>query len=369
MAGIYIHIPFCRQKCTYCDFTSFPDRLGYAEAYMACVYKEMELRKEELKDVEFDTVYFGGGTPSVIDPKYILGAMNQIRKCFRLKKGAEVTIEMNPGTVDEKKIEIYRKAGINRYSVGLQTAIDSQLADLNRIHTARHFAHTATLLKGENFNADVMIGLKDQTFEDIRKTIDFAVLGGASHISLYALTAEDGTPIYTDYLNGLLPDEDTVADFYERSRAYLEEKGFARYEISNFCKPGRESRHNLNYWRRGEYVGFGVSACSFMRERRLTNTLDLDEYMKCVLSGFLPVVDAEDIDEKTARFEYIMLHLRTREGLSLSDFSDRYGDFFERYAKAYEKTKAFLCVEGDTLRVKDEYLYVQNSVVVEYMEA
>ena len=368
MAGIYIHIPFCKQKCSYCDFCSFSNKSGYEEGYMACLYKEMELRKDELKDKVFDTVYFGGGTPSVIDPKYIYGAMKQVKTLFSLSKNPEITIEMNPGTVTEEKIALYKRAGINRFSVGLQTAIDSQLADLNRIHTARDFAHVATLLKGENFNADVMLGLKGQTMEDVKKTIDFAVLGGASHISMYALTVEDGTPIYTDYLNGELPDEDTVANWYEEGRAYLEKKGFRRYEISNFAKAGKESRHNQNYWARGEYVGFGLSASSFMCERRLTNTFDLDEYMKCILSGFLPVVDCEEVDEQTARFESIMLGLRTAKGLNLSAFEEKYGSFFDRYAAAYERTKDYMTREGNFLKIKDEYLYVQNSIVIEYME-
>ena len=202
MPGIYLHIPFCRHKCTYCDFTSFPNRLQYAEAYMACLYKEIEMRGKELSDVTFDTVYIGGGTPSVIDPNYIYGAMNQITKCFHLSRDPEVTIEMNPGTVSEKKIAVYQRAGINRFSVGLQTAIDSQLAELGRIHMLQDYMYCASLLKGKNFSADIMLGLKGQTQEDVRRTVEVVALSGAKHVSMYALTPEDGTPIYTDYLNG-----------------------------------------------------------------------------------------------------------------------------------------------------------------------
>lgn len=368
MSGIYIHIPFCKQKCSYCDFVSFPNKLAFSDAYMACLYREMDLQKEFLKDYTFDTVYIGGGTPSVVDPKYIVGALNQVRKCFRLTEYPEITIELNPGTVTPEKLALYERAGVNRYSVGLQTAIDSQLADLNRIHTARDFAHCAMLLKGKNFNADVMLGLKGQTTDDIDKTIDFAVLAGASHISMYALTVEDGTPIYTDYLNGELPDEDTVAAFYEHGVRRLKEKGFERYEVSNFCLPGKESRHNLNYWKRGEYVGFGVSASSFLRERRMTNTFDLDEYMKCVLSGFVPVVSAEDIDEDTAKFEYVMLHLRTKYGIDVMDYIRTYGDFFGDYADALDRNRAFLEITDQTVKIKDEYLYVQNSILTDFMK-
>ena len=182
MSGIYIHIPFCKQKCTYCDFTSFPDKLAFAEAYMACLYKEMQLRAEQCKERAFDTVYIGGGTPSVIDPAYIYGAIKQIKNSFRLSKNPEITIEMNPGTVNEKKIETYARAGINRYSVGLQTAIDEQLANLNRIHTVREYLYCTSLLKGKNFSADVMLGLKGQTKEDVKKTIEVAAMSGAKHI-------------------------------------------------------------------------------------------------------------------------------------------------------------------------------------------
>ncbi len=372
MAGIYVHIPFCRQKCTYCDFTSFPNRLSFAEAYMACLYKELSLRGKELeksgKEVVFDTVYFGGGTPSVIDPELIYGAMKQIKNCFPLSKDPEITIEMNPGTVSEKKIETYLRAGINRFSVGLQTAIDSQLENLNRIHNVRDYLYCASLLKGKNFSADVMLGLKGQTKEDVEKTILIAAESGASHISMYALTPEDGTPIYTDYLNGELPDADEVASLYDFGRKLLKEKGFFRYEVSNFAKPGKESRHNLNYWRRGEYLGFGVSASSFFFERRFTNTFDLDEYMKCVISGFFPVIESEKVEKEDAKFEFLMLALRTEEGISSKGYRDAFGsDWKEDFAEAYRKTKKYLRETGDRTKIADKYLYVQNRILTEYM--
>lgn len=369
MAGIYIHVPFCRHKCSYCDFVSFPDRIDYAEAYMACLYKEMKMRGEELKNYEFDTVYFGGGTPSYIPPKLILGAMNQIRKCFRLKKDAEITLELNPGTIGEAKVQTYLQAGVNRFSIGLQTAIDEQLADLNRIHNARDYVYATKLLRGQNFSTDVMLGLKNQTKEDVAKTIELATSCGSSHISMYALTVEDGTPIYTDYLNGELPDSDEVAELYEFGRKLLKEKGYERYEVSNFAKEGFESRHNLNYWKRGEYIGFGVSASSFMQGKRFTNTFDLDEYMKCVISGFYPAVTSEDVEEKDAKFEFVMLALRTKYGVSMQEYKEKFGTGLgEDFPNALKKTVKYLELEGDRLKIKDEYLYVQNSVLMYFME-
>lgn len=370
MAGIYLHIPFCRHKCTYCDFTSFPNRLQFAEAYMACLYKEIELRGEQLKDMTFDTVYFGGGTPSVIDPDYIYGAMKQITKCFRLAKNPEITIEMNPGTVSEAKIDTYRRAGINRFSVGLQTAIDEQLSELGRIHNVRDYLYCASLLKGMNFSADVMLGLKGQTEEDVRKTIEIAAGSGAKHISMYALTPEDGTPIYTDYLNGELPDGDEVAQLYEYGKELLEEKGYLRYEVSNFAKKGFESRHNLNYWRRGEYIGLGVSASSFMCGKRFTNTFDLDEYIKCILSGFLPVIESEDVTEEDAKFEFVMLALRTVYGISAAEYRKQFkSDWKEDFSQAYAKTSRYLEEKGDRTRIRDEYLYVQNQILTQFMKS
>ncbi len=369
MAGIYIHIPFCRHKCSYCDFTSFPDKVDYAEAYMACLYKELKMRGEELKDYVFDTVYFGGGTPSYIAPKLILGAMNQIRNCFKLTENPEVTLELNPGTIGETKVETYLKAGINRFSIGLQTAIDDQLADLGRIHNVRDYVYATKLLNGQNFSTDVMLGLKNQTKDDIAKTIELAASCGSKHISMYALTVEDGTPIYTDYLNGELPDSDEVADMYEFGRQLLESKGFHRYEISNFAKDGYQSRHNLNYWKRGEYIGFGVSASSFMCGRRFTNSLDLDEYMKCVISGFFPAVSSEEVEAQDAKFEFIMLALRTTAGVSMQAYKDAFGtSLAEDFPNALKKTAQYLQLDGDNLRIKDEYLYVQNSILMPFME-
>ena len=369
MAGIYIHVPFCRHKCSYCDFVSFPDKIDYAESYMACLYKELKMRGDELKDYEFDTVYFGGGTPSYIPPKLILGAMNQIKKCFKLKDNAEITLELNPGTIGEAKVKTYLEAGINRFSIGLQTAIDSQLADLGRIHNAQDYVFATKLLKGQNFSTDVMLGLKGQTLEDIRKTIELAVACGSKHISMYALTVEDGTPIYTDYLNGELPDSDEVAEMYDYGYKLLEEKGFKRYEVSNFAIPGFESKHNLNYWKRGEYIGVGISASSFMCGRRFTNSFDMDEYMKCIISGFFPAVSSEEVKENEAKFEYVMLALRTAKGISMEEYQAIFGSSLgEDFPNALKASVKYLELVDGRLKIKDEFLYVQNSILMPFVE-
>ena len=369
MPGIYIHVPFCRHKCTYCDFVSYPDKINYAEAYMACLYKELKMRGEELKSYVFDTVYFGGGTPSYIPPKLIAGAMKQIRACFTLSEDVEITLELNPGTISESKVKTYKEAGINRFSIGLQTAIDEQLEDLGRIHNVRDYVYATKLLEGENFSTDVMLGLKNQTKDDVRKTIELAHACGSKHISMYALTVEDGTPIYTDYLNGELPDSDEVADLYAYGYSLLKEKGYTRYEVSNFALEGYESRHNLNYWKRGEYIGFGVAASSFMLGQRFTNTFDLDEYMKCIISGFYPAITCDKVTEGEAKFEYVMLGLRTRYGFSTKAYKKQFGtNVGDDFSNAFKKSLQYLELDGDVVRIKDEYLYVQNSVLMPFLD-
>ena len=222
--------------------------------------------------------------------------------------------------------------------------------------------------KGENFSADIMLGLKGQTKEDVCKSIEVAALGGAKHISMYALTPEDGTPIYTDYLNGELPDGDEVAELYDFGRKLLRQKGYFRYEVSNFAQKGYESRHNLNYWRRGEYIGLGVSASSFFFGKRFTNTFDLDEYMKCILSGVFPVIESETVSEQDAKFEFVMLALRTVRGLSAREYRAAFhSDWKTDFSDGYAKTRKYFAESGDRTRIRGEYLYVQNQILAEYM--
>lgn len=369
MAGIYVHVPFCKQKCTYCDFASYPREIGKAESYFACLYREIEGRSKQYPDKIIDTVYIGGGTPSVVDAKFILGAIRQIKKCFTVKKDAEITIEINPGTVDEQKISEYKKAGINRFSIGLQTGFDEQLKRLNRVHTAKDFLICCNLLKGENISADLLMGLHEQTLEQVKTSIDLAIAGGVKHLSVYALTPEVGTPIYTDYLNGELLSDDEVADIYDGVRAYLKEKGFDRYEVSNFAMKGFESRHNMNYWERGEYIGVGVSASSFADGRRFTNTYSVDEYINAVIFNKSPEISSDIIEGEDAKFEFIMLALRTAKGLDIAKFNSIFSaDFDKDYKAVLSQKMRYMERNGDKLKIKDEYLYVQNDIILSFMK-
>ena len=369
MLGLYIHIPFCKQKCTYCDFASYPREISKVESYFACLYREIEGRSKQYPNRELSTIYIGGGTPSVVDSKYIMGAIRQAKKCFKVKDDAEITIEINPGTIDEQKVKDYLSVGINRFSIGLQTGFDDQLKRLNRIHTAKDFLLCTNLLKGQNISADILIGLADQTLDQVQKSIDLALAGGAKHISVYALTPEVGTPIYTDYLNGELLSDDEVADIYDGVVEYLKQKGLSRYEVSNFCMDGYHSRHNLNYWERGEYIGVGVSASSFMENRRFTNSFIIDEYMNAIIYNKSPEVASDIIEEKDAKFEFIMLGLRTTAGISIQKYNSTFNaDFDTEYSEVLQKKCKFLLRNGDNLKIKDEYLYVQNDIIMEFLQ-
>lgn len=369
MSGIYIHIPFCKSKCTYCDFASFPKEIGKTESYFACLYREIEGRGKQLKNKVFDTIYIGGGTPSVVDSKFIAGAVRQVKKQFNLAENPEITIEINPGTVTPEKIKEYKSVGINRFSIGLQSGYDDQLKKLNRIHTAKDFLLCCNMLKGENKSADILIGLQGQTAEQVKKTIDLSIAGEVNHISVYALTPEVGTPIYTDYLNGELLSDDEVADIYDEIREYLKQKGFNRYEVSNFAKDGYESKHNLNYWKRGEYIGMGVSASSFIDNRRFTNTFSINEYMNAVIYNKTPEISSDYIEGKDAEFEFIMLGLRTCYGIDKNEYKRIFGtDFDEEYGFAIANKSKYLDNDKNNLKIKADYLYVQNDIILEFMK-
>ena len=370
MAGIYIHIPFCKSKCTYCDFASFPKEIGKAEMYFAMLYKELKHKSYLLKDKTVNTIYFGGGTPSFVEPKYIYGALKLIYTIFDVDKNAEITLEVNPGTIDETKLKVYKNAGINRFSVGLQSANDETLRCVNRIHNFDDFKKAMELLKDYNTSVDVMLGLPNEDFTDVENTINEIVkFDNVKHISCYALKAEEGTPMFTKYLNGELLSEDEVADIYEDTVKLLNEKGFNRYEVSNFSKEGFYSRHNLNYWKRGEYLGFGVGASSFVNNRRFTNTESIDDYVKATLSGFTAEVFSEEVEEKDAKGEYAMLNLRTAFGIDFSEYKKLFNsDFKVDFADAIKNNLSYLEITDENIKIKDEYLYVQNTILVDFID-
>ena len=369
MVGIYIHIPFCKSTCTYCDFASFPNEIGKAEVYFAMLYKELKHKAYLLKNKKISTIYFGGGTPSFVEPKYIYGALKQIYTLFDVEKDAEITLEVNPGTIDEGKLKVYKNAGINRYSIGLQSACDESLRKLNRIHNLEDYKKAIALLDGYNISTDIMIGLPDETIEDVKKTIDIvASFESVKHISLYALKAEEGTPMFSRYLNGELPSDDEVAEIYESCVSILKEKGFFRYEVSNFAKDGYYSRHNLNYWKRGEYLGVGVGASSFIDNRRFTNTESIDEYVHAILNGVVAEVFSEIVEDEDAKEEFAMLNLRTEFGVDFKEYHSKFGsDFKTDFKLAIQKNRKYLEETDKNIKIKSEFLYIQNSILVDFI--
>ena len=332
-AGIYLHIPYCVRKCAYCDFVSFPEPGGMPEPYVGALLREIRLVAEQTPKRRYASVFFGGGTPSLLSGEQLRRILETLGEAFDILPDAEISMECNPGTATEKTLCAYRAAGVNRLSVGLQSADDALLARIGRIHDYAAFCRTAAWAKRagfENFNVDVMHGLPGQTAAQYLDTIRRAAESGATHVSAYGLILEEGTPLYRAVLAGreTLPDEDAVADMQDAGIALLEKLGFARYEISNFARNGYMCRHNLNYWRNGEYLGFGIAAHGCLRLdgkwTRFSNTESLRTYDAKLQKGCLPRNETLRLPPIEEMFETVMLGLRTLSGVSLREFFRRF---------------------------------------------
>ena len=326
---LYLHIPFCVRKCRYCDFLSGPADVCTQDAYMEALLAELKGRSEECAEYEVDTIFIGGGTPSVVKPEWMQKVMDTIRQYYQLSPEAEITMEMNPGTVDREGLEIYYRAGINRLSIGLQSANEEELLKLGRIHTFTQFQKTyrkAVDVGFNNINVDVMSALPEQTVDSWRKTLEavLALEPGPQHISAYSLIVEEGTPLYEMQERGtlILPDEDSERLMYALTEELLGQYGFRRYEISNYAREGYECRHNCGYWRRREYLGLGTGAASLMKECRFTNGTDLKEYLKNPL-GVRSEVQKLTTEEQME--EFMFLGLRMMEGVSEGAFREAFG--------------------------------------------
>ncbi len=378
MAGIYLHIPFCVKKCDYCDFISFHEN-GMAKEYFAAIWREIKLCCAENRDRKFNTVFFGGGTPSMLPPYYIAQTMERIKDSFNLTID-EATIECNPGTVDSEKLTAYKNAGFNRMSLGVQSFGDVLLKGIGRIHTAGEAEEAVILARNagfDNINVDLMYGLPSQTEEDYITSIESAAKLGVEHISAYSLILEEGTRLYDRVTNGeiSLPDEDAVYDMHRAGMERLKALGYTRYEISNYAKPGRECLHNLNYWDVGEYLGLGLNSSSaLIRDGKLTrfsNAQTMEEYISDIGKGVLPRRDVETIAPSEEMFEWAMLGLRKIEGVDRTAFIKRFGmdfaDVFSRAVNALESMGWLLRDEGH-IRLTDRGLDMQNSALMEFME-
>ncbi len=323
--GIYIHIPFCKSKCFYCDFYSKPEcTSSNIEEYIDTICMELLANSELLQERNITTVYFGGGTPSLIDAKYITKILDLIRLFNNSIE--EITIEANPESLTKEKLTEYLEAGVNRLSLGLQSANNSTLKKIGRIATKEMFekAYMDAVEAGfSNISTDVIIGLPDETLEDFKKTVEYVLsLDKIKHISAYSLEVHDGTKL--DFLlnSGFLtlPDENTEREMKYMLDNMLKEHKFVRYEISNYAKPKYESKHNTAYWEQQEYLGLGAAAASFVNSTRYTNIPDMDKYIEYMKQGISVKQDIEEMDLLDTMKEYIILKLRLTEGLNFNEF-------------------------------------------------
>lgn len=327
--GIYVHIPFCKSKCFYCDFTSFANKDDLEKEYVNCLIKEIENKKNP--NVIVKTIYIGGGTPSYISEKYIQKIMDIIRKNFILTPDTEISIEVNPGTVTYNKLKTYYDCGINRLSIGLQTSNDDILKEIGRIHTFEDYLKTIEIAKEvgfENINSDLIIGIPNQTIYDVENAINTVIRLKIPHVSVYSLIVEDGTKIQKMLNNKeLKPVDDEIERYmYWFSKRKLEENKYVHYEISNFAKAGYYCRHNLDCWDQKEYLGFGVAASSYFENERYTNIDCIEKYIENVKNGeFEKNKKIEEIQNlKTQMNEYMMLGLRKIKGVDTNDFEKKF---------------------------------------------
>lgn len=371
--GVYVHIPFCRTKCLYCDFCSFAGSCcEKIEPYIDALLSEMDRRSAECKDLTVDTVYFGGGTPSLLTTGQIERIMNALHAHFSIDEGAEITLECNPMSVREHALEYFgglRALGINRLSVGVQSALDEELKLIGRRHGfngARDTYFAAREAGFENISLDLMLGLPSQTLRSLEHSVRALCELAPEHISIYSLQLEEGTALYRlrDKFN--IPDANLSADMYELAVRLMAKYGYEHYEISNFSKKGKESRHNKKYWALEQYLGLGLSAHSDIFDSRLENTKNLDDYLA---GNFL--LGKTEISEREREFEYVMLGLRTAKGISKADFFERFGiDFDQKYGERVKKIEkmGFFARNDENLALNERGFEVSNEILVQILD-
>lgn len=367
---IYVHIPFCIKKCDYCDFLSGPSGPKEQADYVDALLEEINAA-EEGKGRSVSSVFIGGGTPSVLDERFIGEILNHIRRKFQIADHAEITIEVNPGTADRNKLQAYRTYGINRLSIGLQSPDDRELKILGRIHNYEQFLETYRSAREagfDNINIDLMSAIPEQTYEDWEKNLRTVAELSPEHISAYSLIVEEGTPFWERELD--LPDEDTEYRMYEDTAAILGEYGFHQYEISNYAKKGLECRHNKGYWQRTDYLGLGLGASSLVDHVRFFNTDNMEEYLRN--SAFPEKIrcDRETLTEADEMAEFMFLGLRMTEGVSVREFEEYFGKNMESiYGEVLKKHFALgmLKKKNDRIFLTRRGIHVSNGVMADFL--
>ena len=375
---LYIHIPFCIKKCNYCDFLSFPSREEEREKYVQCLIKEIEQTGGFLnKDAyEVRSIFIGGGTPSLLSGEQIKRIMLAVRQFFFIKEEAEITMEANPGTLTMENLFICRKAGVNRLSMGLQSADDSCLHLLGRIHTWEEFLKSYELARKagfENVNIDLMSGLPGQTMSSYKRTLEKVIALYPEHISAYSLILEEGTPFYeSKEIRKKIPNEELDREMYQFTKDILAENGYERYEISNYAIRGKECIHNLGYWSGVPYLGFGLGASSYFEGTRFSNERKLEKYIKEPYIPFMMREDYTVLSQKDEMEEFMFLGLRKRKGVSKKEFKRRFEvsmqDIYGKVISKYEEIDLLEWTDGgEMLRLTDAGIDVSDYIFCDFM--
>ena len=370
--GLYLHIPFCKSKCLYCDFCSFPHpKAEDMDAYVNALCKDLEQRADQCQAYTVDTVYVGGGTPTVLKADQLERIMDTVSRNYHLSATAEITAECNPAMADYQLLRRMRQAGWNRLSIGLQSAQEKELKALGRLHSFEAFLNTWEMARQagfSNLSADVMFGIPHQTVESFTDTLNKVLSCHPEHLSAYALTVEEGTPFGRRGESALgLPGEDCVREMYLEMVKRFGSAGILQYEISNFARRGYESRHNLKYWNTDEYLGFGLGASSDFGGERFGNGRDLEAYLR----GKDPTVDRETPDHVERFNEYVMLRMRLTEGIVFEELVSRFGaDAAKNICERLEKFEkgGFVCRTREGMAFTTEGMLVSNSILSDVLE-
>ena len=366
--GLYIHIPFCISKCNYCDFCSYPSLYKErADEYIDRLISEAESYRRGEK-IDVNSIYFGGGTPSLLEPKQLGRILDAVRSVFNVSDDCEVTTEANPGTVTEEKLRAYRSLGVNRVSLGLQSVHENEMKILGRIHTYDDFLLAYSMLRGlgfDNISVDLMYGIPEQTLVSFRETLTRVIDLAPEHISAYGLIIEEGTPFFKMADRLAIPDEDEECDMYCMAASMLADAGYEHYEISNYSRPNRRSRHNLKYWRAEEYIGLGAAAYSYFEGKRYGNPRSFDRYM-----NGSEYENIDELDRDGEMFEYAMMRLRLADGIPLREYERRFGVSFldGRREKLDRYTKAgLICQSNEAVSLTERGFYLSNTVMADIL--
>ncbi len=377
MLGLYIHVPFCAQKCNYCDFNSYKiEEKSQKKNYLISIEKEMELYKEEFKNKEFTSVFLGGGTPSILTPEELTNLMKNIHNNFNIKKDAEITMECNPGTLDKVKLKAIKSLGINRLSMGLQVTQNHHLKYIGRIHTYEQFEKNyrdAIELGIDNINVDLMYSLPNQSFDEWKETLNKIIKLNPSHISAYSLILEEGTKFYDMYLNKEfeLNDEEVDISIYKYTIDTLGKNGYHQYEISNYSKEGYECKHNIVYWKCDNYLGLGPGASGYINNYRYSNICDIKEYNKCLEGNKKPIEEKNILSKKDEMEEFIFMGLRMNSGINLDEFYEKFNvNFKHKYNNILDKLKNLNLIieQNNNIALTQRGREISNTVFVEFID-